>query len=95
MEEAKEIKRLLEDVNLRNSKSKHYEEMTIEELSGELRNALKFERETIKKIDDFEKEGIEKDLIEYAKIVCGNVTQREISAIQDVYLEKIDTNYLK
>lgn len=95
MEESEEIKKLLDDVNQRNSTSKDYEGMTIEELSGELRNALKFEQDTIQRIDYFEKKGIEKDLIKYAKIVCGNITQREISEIQDVYLEKIDANYLK
>lgn len=94
MVEAQEIKKLLDEVNSRKSALKNYEKMSIKELSGELQGVLKFEQDTIKKIEDFEKNGIEQDLIKYAKIVCGNNTQREISAIQEVYLNKVD-NYLK
>ena len=88
------IKDLIEKANSRNPHTKEYEKMTIEQLSKELRSALKFEQETIKKIEEFEKNGIQEELIKYAKVVCGNTTQREISAIQEVYFEKLDKNYL-
>ncbi len=88
------VKDLIEEANSRNSYAKEYEKMTIEQLSHELRDALKFEQETIRKIEEFEKKGMQEDLIKYAKVVCGNTTQREISAIQEVYFEKLDKNYL-
>lgn len=95
MSNVEEIKKIVDEVNSRNSALKQYESMTIEELSAELRDAMKFQRETIKKIDNFEKNGLEDELVKYAKLVCGNTSQREILAIQDVYLEKLDENYLK
>lgn len=89
------IKDLIEEANSRNSQLKEYEQMSIEQLSKELRDALKFEQKMIKKIEEFQKKGMENDLIKYAKVVCGNTTQREISAIQEVYFEKLDKTYLK
>lgn len=94
MEQTEEIKKIVDEVNSRNSVLKQYKVMTIEELSKELRDAMKFERETNKKIEEFEKKGLEKDIIKYAKFVCGNAAHREILAIQDIYLEKIDSSYL-
>ena len=94
MEETHEIKQLLVEVNSRKPALKNYQQMSIEELSGELQGALKFEQDTIKKIDNLQKNGLAPDLIKYAKIICGNITQREISAIQEAYLNKVDA-YLK
>ena len=42
----------------------------------------------------FEKTQQNSDLIEYAKILCSNTIAREISDIQEVYLKKIDEEYL-
>jgi len=94
MSSTEHVKDLIEEANSRNSFAKEYEKMTIEQLSHELRDALKFEQETIRKIEEFEKNGMQEDLIKYAKVVCGNTTQREISAIQEVYFEKLDKDYL-
>ncbi len=94
MSSTEQVKDLINEANSRNPYAKEYEKMTIEQLSRELRDALKFEQETIRKIEEFEKNGIQEDLIKYAKLVCGNTTQREISAIQEVYFEKLDKNYL-
>ena len=94
VEQSQEIKEFVESINARDFPAKQYENMTIEELSSELRDMMKFEQEAIKKIEEFENNGFEEDLIKYVKIICGNATQREILAIQEVYLEKIDRNYL-
>ena len=89
---AEEIRKLIEDVNLR--EKKNYPEMKIEELSKELREVMAFEQEIFQKIDSVEKNKVEQDLITYAKIIIKNTTQREISEIQEVYLKKIDSEYL-
>lgn len=68
--------------------------MKIEEISNELREVMRFEQEVFNKIDKLEREGIKPELIKYAKIVCKNTTEREISEIQEVYLLKIDKEYL-
>jgi len=94
MSSTEHVKELIEEANSRNPSAKEYDKMTIEQLSQELRNALKFEQETIRKIEEFKKNGMQEDLIKYVKVVCGNTTQREISAIQEVYFEKLDKNYL-
>jgi len=87
------VQKIIEEVNLRAIKD--YKKMDIPQLSGELRDAMEFEREIFQKIEALENQGAENDLIHYAKIVCKNTTSREISEIQEVYLTKIKTEYLE
>ncbi|MDC0153654.1 hypothetical protein OAJ02_02850 [Nitrosopumilus sp.] len=86
------IKKLIEEINLR--KPKKYEQMKIEEISKELHYVMKFEQDTIKKINLFEKDHQDVDLIKYARIICRNTVERETSLIQETYLKKIDSKYL-
>ncbi|MDO7697729.1 MAG: hypothetical protein MUP88_05380 [Nitrosopumilus sp.] len=86
------IKKLIEEINLR--KPKKYEQMKIEEISKELHYVMKFEQDTIKKINLFEKDHQDMDLIKYARIICRNTVERETSLIQETYLKKIDSKYL-
>ena len=87
-----DIKKLIEEINLR--KPKNYEEMQIEELSEELHSTMKYEQNVLKKINLFEKEHQEPDLIKYARIICRNTIERETILIQETYLKKIDSQYL-
>ena len=86
------IKKLIEEINLR--KPKKYEQMKIEEISKELHYVMKFEQDTIKKINSFEKDHQDVDLIKYARIICRNTVERETALIQETYLKKIDSKYL-
>tara|TARA_B100001142_G_scaffold255503_1_gene256724 strand:+ start:270 stop:548 length:279 start_codon:yes stop_codon:yes gene_type:complete len=86
------IKKLIEEINLR--KPKKYEQMKIEEISKELHYVMKFEQDTIKKINLFEKDHQDVDLIKYARIICRNTVERETALIQETYLKKIDSKYL-
>ena len=86
------IKKLIEEINLR--KPKKYEQMKIEEISKELHYIMKFEQDTIKKINLFEKDHQDADLIKYARIICRNTVERETALIQETYLKKIDSKYL-
>ena len=86
------IKKLIEEINLR--KSKNYEQMKIEEISKELHNTMEFEQNILKKINLFENNHQEPDLIKYARIICRNIIERETSLIQEAYLKKIDSEYL-
>ena len=86
------IKKLIEEINLR--KSKNYEQMKIEEISEELHNTMEFEQNVLKKINLFENDHQEPDLIKYARIICRNTIERETSLIQEAYLKKIDSEYL-
>ena len=86
------IKKLIEEINLR--KPKKYEQMKIEEISKELHYVMKFEQDTIKKINLFEKDHEDVDLIKYARIICRNTVERETALIQETYLKKIDSKYL-
>ena len=86
------IKKLIEEINLR--KPKKYEQMKIEEISKELHYVMKFEQDTIKKINLFEKDHQDIDLIKYARIICRNTVERETGLIQETYLKKIDSKYL-
>ena len=86
------IKKLIEEINLR--KSKNYEQMKIEEISRELHNTMEFEQDVLKKINLFENDHQESDLIKYARIICRNTIERETSLIQEAYLKKIDSEYL-
>jgi hypothetical protein len=87
-----EIRKLIEELNLRVSRD--YQKMNAIQLSGELREVMEFERQTFQKIEELEVKGTEKDLTTYAKMVCKNTTEREIAEIQEVYLKKIDEEYL-
>jgi len=87
-----EIRKLIEDLNLR--VSKNYQKMDVKHLSDELREAMEFEQQTFQKIDELEENGADKDQVNYAKIMCKNTTGRQISKIQEIYLKKIDTEYL-
>lgn len=93
MEEIEELQNLVDKINMRDSKE--YQEMKIEELSAEIREAIKFQQESFQRIEEFESKGMQQDLIIYAKMVCKNTTEREILKIQDVYLQKIENKYLK
>ncbi len=87
------IEKLIEEINLR--ESKNYQKMEIEQLSGELRDAMSYEIEIFQKIDDLEKSGTSSDLANYARIIAKNTTGRQIAEIQEIYLKKIDNKYLK
>jgi len=87
-----EIRRLIEEMNLRVSKD--YQKINIEQLSSELRKAMQFERQTFQRIDELEKNGVEQDLANYARMICKNTAGREIVEIQENYFKKIDNEYL-
>ncbi len=87
-----EIVKLIEDLNLRVSKD--YQKMDVKQLSDELREVMEFEQQTFQKIEEYKKNGKEQDLANYAEMICKNNTERQISKIQEIYLEKIDTEYL-
>jgi len=95
MEDLEEIQELIEKINNRDYKSKEYHIMKIEELSAELRDAMKFQQESYQRIEELKEKGVKEDLIKYAKTICGNSVEREIIKIQDVYLEKIEEEYIK
>ena len=80
------IKKLIEEINLR--QPKNYEEMKIEEISKELHNIMEFEQTILKKINSFEKDHQEPDLIKYTKMICRNSVERETALIQEIYLKK-------
>ena len=86
-----EIQKLIDEINLRKSNSKDYKKMEIEQISKELRDVMKFEQESFKKIEEFERAQHGSDLAKYAKMVCRNTTEREITEIQEVYLQKTST----
>jgi hypothetical protein len=87
-----DVRKLIDEANQRERKD--YQKMNIKDLSRELRGAMEFERVIFEKIEDMEKKGTEQDLLNYAKIVIKNTTGREISEIQEIYLKKIDNEYL-
>ena len=89
-----EIQKLIDDISFRKSNSKDYRKMKAVEISKELKSIMNFEQESLKKIEEFEKTQKNPDLVEYAKMICRNTVHREITAIQEIYLEKIDKEYL-
>ncbi len=95
MEKIDEIKELIDKINKRDLNSKDYQKMKIEELSTNMREIMKFQQDIIQRIEYFEVKGLQQDWIKYAKMICKNTTEREILKIQDVYLKKIETEYLK
>ncbi len=92
MKEIEQIQHIIDEIN--QISSKNYHEMDIEELSQKLRKMMEFERKIFQKIEELEKKEINPELIKYAKIICRNTTEREISEIQERYLEQIDKKYL-
>ena len=94
MEETDEIRELIDNISFRKSNSRDYKKMNIEQISKELKDVMKFEQETFKKIEVFEKTQDNPDLASYAKMICRNTIEREIAEIQEIYLKKIDTEYL-
>ena len=94
MKKPDEVQKLIDDINFRKSNPKNYEEMKAKELSKELREIMKFEQESFKKIEEFEKTQKNQDLVQYAKMISSNTTGREIAQLQEVYLRKIDEEFL-
>ena len=94
MKESDEIQKLIDEISFRKSNSKNFQNMKAEEISKELREIMKFEQESFKKIEEFEKTQKNPDLIQYAKMISRNTTGREIAQLQEIYLKKIDEEYL-
>ena len=94
MDESDEVQNLIDEINFRKSNSKDYEKMKSIEISKELREIMKFEQESFKKIEEFEKTQKNQELVQYAKIISRNTTGREIAQIQEIYLKKIDEEFL-
>ncbi len=94
MDESDEVQKLIDKINFRESNSKNYEKMKTVEISKELREIMKFQQESFKKIEEFEKTQKNQDLVQYAKIISRNTTGREISQIQETYLKKIHEEFL-
>ena len=94
MEKPDEIEKLIDEISFIKSNSKKYEKMKAEEISKKLREIMQFEQESLKKIEEFEKTENNPDLIQYAKMICKNTTAREISQLQEIYLKKIDQEFL-
>jgi len=94
MDESDEIQKLIDEISFRKSNSKNYEEMKAIEISKELREIMKFEQESFKKIEEFEKTQKNQDLVQYAKMISRNTTGREIAQLQEIYLKKIDEEFL-
>ena len=94
MDESDEIQKLIDEISFRKSNSKNYEEMKAIEISKELREIIKFDQESFKKIEEFEKTQKNQDLVQYAKMISSNTTGREIAQLQEIYLKKIDEEFL-
>jgi len=94
MEESDKIQKLIDEISFRKSNSKNYDKMKAEEISKELREIMRFEQESFKKIEEFEKTQKNFDLVQYAKMICRNTAGREIAQLQDTYLKKIDEEFL-
>ena len=90
-----EIQKLIDEISFRKTQSRNYTKMKAEEISKEIKKIMKFEQDSLKKIEEFEKTQKKSDLAEYAKMICRNTIHREISSIQEIYLKKIDEEYLK
>ena len=90
-----EIEKIIDEISFRKSKYKDYEKMQVKEISKELHNIMKFEQESLKKIEEFGKIQKDQDVTDYLKMISKNTTHREITEIQEIYLKKIDSEYLK
>jgi len=89
-----EIQQLIDEISFRKSNAKNYEVMKSEDISKEFREIMRFEQESFKKIEEFERTCKNQDFVEYAKMICRNTTGREIAQMQEIYLKKIDEEYL-
>ena len=87
-----DIKKIIEEITLR--KPKNYEQMKIEDISKEFHNIMEFEQNVLKKINLFENDHQDQDLVKYLKMIYKNTVERETKLIQDAYLKKIDSEYL-
>ena len=94
MEESDEILKLIDEINIRKSNPRDYKKMKAEEISREFKDIMRFEQESFKKIEEFEKTQKNPDLTQYAKLIYKNTTGREIARIQEIYLKKIDEEFL-
>jgi len=94
MDEYDEVEKLINEISFRKSKSKDYQSMRAEEISKEFKEIMRYEQESFKRIEEFEKTQQNSEMIEYAKILCSNTIAREISDIQEIYLKKIDEEFL-
>tara|TARA_B110001454_G_scaffold93160_1_gene88791 strand:+ start:908 stop:1186 length:279 start_codon:yes stop_codon:yes gene_type:complete len=86
------IKKLINEINSR--KPKNYKQMKIEEISKEFHNIMELEQNILNKINIFENDHQDLDLIKHTKIICKNVIEKETILIQEAYLKKIDLKYL-
>ena len=93
-EESEPIQKMIDEISFRKSESKDYKTMNLAKISKELQDILKFEQDSFKKIEEFSKIQKNPDLMDYLKIICKNTTEREITQIQDIYLKKIDREFL-
>lgn len=82
MDKLGNLRTLLNDVTSEKT-SKDFDNMTIEELSKELRTTMNRENAIIQEISNLEKNGAKNKIIEYAKTVCLNSTRRKILQIQE------------
>jgi len=89
-----EIQKLIDEISFRKSNAKNYEVMKAEDISKEFKEIMRFEQESFKKIEEFERTCKNQDFVEYAKMICRNTTGREIAQMQEIYLKKIDEEYL-
>jgi hypothetical protein len=55
MDESDEIQKLIDNISFRKSNFRDYKKMKIEEISKELKDVMRFEQESFKKIEKFEK----------------------------------------
>lgn len=94
MDEVDKIQNLISEINMRNYNLKDYDKMRIEELSVELREAMKFQQKSFERIEEVELKAANQDLIKYAKMICRNTIEREIIKIQETYLAKIKMEYI-
>lgn len=92
MDKIEELKELINSINMSNLNSKDYQKMKIEELSANIREAMKFQQDTIQRIEEFEVKGLQPDLTKYVKMICKNISEREILKIQEIYLKKLKTS---
>ena len=93
MQSSNDIQELIDKIGFRGRNSKNYEEMKIEKIGEELRDAMKFEQDTLEKIAMLEQRRQNRDLVQYARIICRDAARREIAQIQKIYLKKIDSQH--
>jgi len=90
MSDIDEVKQFIMKIESSIKSPQTYERMSLEELSFELRKAMINQNTIQESIENFEEKGINSDFIEYARIVCTNITERQMTMIQENYFEKLD-----